>query len=182
MEGLESCGGREAAGFAHLQAIKAESDNLLTVNPPPPRWWVEKMADVLRDERAGICFRDRYGFCSTGSQISWLPAKPDQAVMVAASHFFTGASDPLCGTPYKLFAFTDPITKEETQDHHTKRLWDMWRKRAINRETINTSLSDALTKIEDEGLSSLENEDTRKQSTFAEIMQREIKLLETSSG
>ncbi|EED91194.1 hypothetical protein THAPSDRAFT_262877, partial [Thalassiosira pseudonana CCMP1335] len=63
-----------------------------------------QMAGVLRDEDSGICFRGVSGFCSTGSQISWLPSIVSNDGDNA--HFFSGASDPLCGTPYKLFLFS----------------------------------------------------------------------------
>lgn len=184
MKGLESCGGREAAGCAHLSAIKAESDNMQS--PQPPRWWIEQMANVLRDESSGICFRDRYGFCSTGSQISWLPSMADQGDRCRgkeAFHFFTGASDPLCGTPYKLFLFSDPISNcgkgENTHDHDTRQLWDMWRKRALSRAVMTMPLSEALTTIEEEGLSTLGRDETAcTRSTFEQMVQREMKLLE----
>lgn len=55
----------------------------------------------------------------------------------------------------------------------------------MSRTTVEESLGDALSKIEEEGLSFLEcdgNVDTREQSTFAEMVQREIKLLENCSG
>ena len=188
MEGLESCGGREAAGFAHLKAMKANSDTMQHIQSP--RWWIEQMADILRDEDSGICFRDRYGFCSTGSQISWLPTVPDQGDRCGKvdSHFFTGASDPLAGTPYKLFMFSDPMTnngKEETIcDRDTRRLWDLWRSRALNRATVKAPLRDALSNMEEEGLSLLEsdgNAGSGGQSAFAAMVQMEIELLENCS-
>jgi len=191
VEGLECRGGREASGLRHMQDIKAQSDNM--PSKQTPRWWVERMADVLRDEKSGICFRDRHGFCSTGSQISWLPSilpdRDNRPGRKVASHYFTGASDPLCGTPYKLFVFPDPMQTnnkdEELDDHDTKTLWDLWRKRALSRVTMKASLRDALSKIEEEGLSFLEgdgNADTRKQSTFAGMVQTELELLENISG
>jgi len=144
------------------------------------------MENVLRDESSGICFRDRYGFCSTGSQISWLPSMADQGDRCRgkeASHFFTGASDPLCGTPYKLFLFSDPISNcgkgENTHDHDTRQLWDMWRKRALSRAVMTMPLSEALTTIEEEGLSTLGRDETAcTRSTFEQMVQREMKLLE----
>ena len=54
-------------------------------SPPPLRLWVEQMADVLRDESSGIRFCNRYGFCSTGSQISWLPLIANQMIDVEGS-------------------------------------------------------------------------------------------------
>ena len=186
VDGLESCGGREYSGKRHLQAIKAESDKKPSENPP--RWWVERMANVLRDEDSGICFRCRYGFCSTGSQISWLTALSDQSNGGgdAAFHYFTGASDPLCGTPYKLFRFLDPIPSgsedDNTQhDHGTKTLWDLWRKRAISRAKLDAPMRDALSKMEEESLSDCGPSDPKKQSTFADMVQREIELLEDGS-
>jgi len=171
VDGLESRGDREAAGLGHLKTMKAKS---VTTLPESPRWWVEQMSSVLRDEGAGICFRDRHGFCSTGSQISWLPSMPENGK--DASHFFTGASDPLCGTPYKLFTFSDG--KEESMfDHQTRRLWDLWRKRALNRSTLSAPLRAALSKMEEEGLSFLQV-DSKRPPTFAEMVNEEVKLLE----
>lgn len=183
VEGLEYCGGREAAGLRYMRGMKTESDAMQS--PPSPRWWVEQMANTLRDEVGGICFRDRYGFCSTGSQISWLPT--DGKI---ASHFFTGASDPLCGTPYKMFRWSDPMPEsgeeeEEVHDHGTNELWDLWRKRALSRTSVNKSLGDPLSKMEADGLSLLESAsitDTKKQSTFAEKVQKEIELLQNASS
>jgi len=181
VEGLESCGGREASGFAHLKAMKANSDSMQ--NAPSPRWWVEQMSAILRDEDSGICFRDRYGFCSTGSQISWLPTLPeeDDGRGKAAYHFFTGASDPLCGTPYKLFMFADPFLgnrkEEKIFDHDTGRLWDLWRTRAVNRVALSAQLRDALSKVEKEGFSFLHNNSEGTPSTFTETVKDEVELL-----
>ena len=52
VDGLESCGGREASGLKHLKEIKAEVDNMQS--PPTPRYWVDAMANILRDESSGI--------------------------------------------------------------------------------------------------------------------------------
>ena len=86
--------------------------------------WLRRMATVLRDEQSGICFRDLHGFNSTGSQISWLPAARDVsataapgALVTAATHLFTGASDPAIAR-YKAFRFAsdagtgDAVTKD----------------------------------------------------------------------
>jgi len=159
--------------------MKATADS--TKTPPAPRWWVERMADILRDEDSGICFRDRYGFCSTGSQISWLPAKTGQGDG-RAFHFFTGASDPLCGTPYKLFMFSDPMATvddkqgETPDDQGTGKLWDLWRKRAVSRAKMITPLREELSKMENEELSQLGSD--KRQNTFADMVQREIDLLD----
>ena len=142
------------------------------------------MACILRDEQSGICFRDRHGFCSTGSQISWLPTIDTSSESTeTASHFFSGASDPLCGTPYKLFKFSDPMpSKLRTDDHNTKKLWDMWRKRALSRTKLTSSQRDALSKMEEEVLSSFGKADTTQQlAPFADMVRREIELLENSS-
>lgn len=182
VEGLDSCGGREQSGLEHLKAIKNDSQNMKA--PQRPRWWVERMAGILRDEQSGICFRDRHGFCSTGSQISWLPTIDTSSESTeTASHFFSGASDPLCGTPYKLFKFSDPMpSKLRTDDHNTKKLWDMWRKRALSRTKLTSSQRDALSKMEEEVLSSFGKADTtQKLAPFADMVRREIELLENSS-
>ena len=184
MQGLETCGGREAAGLGFMKRMKTKSDDMQS--PPSPRWWVEQMANTLRDEDGGICFRNRYGFCSTGSQISWLrKSQHEDSNVEVASHFFTGASDPLCGTPYKLFRFSDPMpninNKEEGNDHGTNKLWDLWRTRALSRTTLNKSLGNQLSNMEDDNLALLESissTGTQKQSTFAEMVNREIELLE----
>lgn len=169
VQGLECKGGREASGEAHLKKIKAESGEM-----QPPRWYVEKMASILRDEHSGICFRDLHGFCSTGSQISWLSANDG-----VNSHFFSGASDPLCGTPYKLFLFSDtkPNNNEEQTDHDTKALWDIWRKRALSRARLSSSQSDALSKMEEEAFLFLDEKGKPKRAAFADTVQREIELL-----
>lgn len=143
------------------------------------------MADVLRDESSGIRFCNRYGFCSTGSQISWLPLianQDDRCRGKSASHFFTGASDTLCGTPYKLFKFLDPLSNggegEDTYDHGTRKLWDMWRKRVLSGAAMIVPLSDALAKTEEEGMSSRGCDGTAcSRLTFQQIVQREMKLL-----
>lgn len=179
-QGLESCGGREKAGFEHMKTMEAKSDAIMSAQSP--RWWIEQMSEVLRDESSGICFRDIHGFCSTGSQISWLPTTGK-----VASHFFTGASDPLCGTPYKLFTFSNPMPhssdkEDELNDNGTNRLWDLWRKKALARTTINAPLRDTLLEMEEDGVSQLlectGNIPIKRQSTFAEMVQREIELLE----
>ena len=101
--------------------------------------------------------------------------------------FFTGASDPLCGTPYKLFTFSNPMPhssdkEDELNDNGTNRLWDLWRKKALARTTINAPLRDTLLEMEEDGLSQLlecnGNIPIKRQSTFAEMVQREIELLE----
>ena len=68
------------------------------------------------------------------------------------------AIDTLCGTPYKLFKFSDPLSDcgegEDTYDHGTRKLWDMWRKRVLSGAAMNVPLSDALAKTEEKGMSS----------------------------
>lgn len=173
MKGLDDCGGRELAGREHLDIISKVSDGTQA-----PRWWVEKMADILRDEESSICFRDRFGFCSTGSQISWLPTAQSKYTDIksVASHFFTGASDPLCGTSYKLFTFDDPIVGDG--DHKTGKLWNLWRERVLQRSTLTESVRDAISKIEMEGLSFMEGSFKGRRKTFAELVEEEIELLE----
>lgn len=74
--------------------------------------WCERAAAILRDETSGICFRSTTGFCSTGSQISWLRASlsanapADARSAAQSSHLFTAASDPLVAS-YKRFTFAD---------------------------------------------------------------------------
>merc|ERR1712071_106845 len=99
----------------------------------------------------GICFRDRHGFCSTGSQISWLPTTVGEGNggHAASYHFYTGASDPLL-TPYKLFTFDN---EDGCCDQGTNKLWNLWRSRALSRTTVKASLANELSSIEEEGLS-----------------------------
>lgn len=163
--------GREAAGLKHLESMKRNSKEM---NPPCRSWWVKQMALVLRDEYSGICFRDMYGFCSTGSQISWLPSNLE----ADASHFFTGASDPLCGTPYKHFSFRDPFAQSDEKvlnDHGTGRLWQVWRKIALNNRSISQKQKTELADMENHAMKSLDRGSSEK--SFAECVQREIELM-----
>ena len=172
------------------------------------------MAGALRDEDSGICFRDVFGFCSTGSQISWLPSFSHPKSNfgqggMGPSHFFSGASDPLCGTPYKLFTFTDQVSHaavSESQsftdgdqgienDHNTKKLWDLWRDRAIggavsyaakkSKSVAERTLIDMLSTMEDDSMDVLECDGSNRSKTltsFAEMVKREIELLESCPG
>mmetsp|Transcript_17264 Transcript_17264/g.34948 ORF Transcript_17264/g.34948 Transcript_17264/m.34948 type:complete len:462 (-) Transcript_17264:16-1401(-) len=194
--------GREAAGLAHLQALRDKSNSMLSAESPnlTPRWWVERMCDVLRDDDSGICFRDVLGgFCSTGSQISWLPSIAMGSVPVSESnvnfpvHFFTGAPDPLCGTPYKPFTFSDILqtaSDEENDveyDHNTQFLWDIWRERALDeakkrRDLVSNQEKRALKEMEIAAMSILEpceeNFSPTSSSTFAAFVQEEIDLIQ----
>ena len=157
--GLQSFG-REAAGQRHLKSIKEESDTL--ESPPPFAHRVERMIDVLKDEDSGICFRDIYGFCSTGSQISWIQSPQN------ARHFFTGASDPLIGTPYKLFRFSD--TPCDT-DHGSNTLWDLWRQRTLSKLSLADKVKHDLKVLQDEGFSE------HPSASFADLISREVELI-----
>jgi len=162
---LEACG-REAAGRVHLETIAAKSK----ITSKTVRWYVEQMANILRDEQSGICFRDIHGFCSTGSQISWLSESSEQ------SHFFTAASDPLLAK-YKLFTFADNFSEKD--DHDSNKLWSIWRSLVLKRRmrlTDNTLSS--LSKIEDEALSLLEQKNASNKISFADLIRMEIRLLE----
>ncbi|KAL7472967.1 hypothetical protein ACHAXS_013368 [Conticribra weissflogii] len=197
--------GREAAGLAHMQAMRDKGDAMLSAASPDltPRWWVERMCDVLRDENSGICFRDVLsGFCSTGSQVSWLPSKSAGSVPVyernmnVPVHFFTGASDPLCGTPYKPFTFSDPFqTSSDGEnsvdyDHNTQTLWDLWREKALDGAKersyfLSNAEEIALKDLENLALSILEpfdgNHSRTSSSSFIGFVQREIDLIRGKS-
>lgn len=176
---LKACG-REAAGLAHLVRMEAECKRKQSTTQlaPSAKWWVEQMAGVLRDEDSGICFRGVSGFCSTGSQISWLPSIVSNDGDNA--HFFSGASDPLCGTPYKLFLFSDPCQfSGATHDFGTKKLWNVWRERATKNTSANKSLLNAMRQIEEDSLSYLDLDIIEASfSTFEEMIQHETELLE----
>lgn len=167
---LEACG-REAAGRVHLETIAAKSKSTTPQSLPDARWYVQQMTFILRDVRSGICFRDVSGFCSTGSQISWLPESSD----VDHSHFFTAASDPL-SAKYKRFAFAD--TTSEKSDHGSNELWSIWRSIALQRVPLTDNTLNHLSKIEDDALSHLEQKNVRNKSlSFTEMIRREIELL-----
>ena len=84
-------------------------------------------ARVMRDEDSGICFRELHGFCSTGSMISWLPS----TAAAAASHLFTGASDPIIAG-YKRFTFPPPDAPPSPLPNQSLELWRAWRGVALN--------------------------------------------------
>ena len=159
--GLQSYG-REAAGQCHLQSIKEESI-AMEENPPTFEHWVKRMVDILKDEDSGICFRDVHGFCSTGSQVSWIESPRN------ARHFFTGASDPLGGTPYKLFRFSDSTSDS---DHGSNRLWDLWRRRTLSRLSLADDVKLDLKVLEDDGFSE------HPSLSFADLISREVELIE----
>jgi secernin len=108
------------------------------------------MAGILRDEDSGICFRDLHGFCSTGSQVSWLP------IAGAVRHFFTGASDPLF-TAYKEFAFASAPKEESALG--TRELWATWRDLALRGLAPSAALREAVAGIERSGLERLDQSD-----------------------
>ena len=89
--------------------------------------WCRRAARLLRDEDSGICFRDLHGFNSTGSQISWLPDPDAELPPAAASHLFTGASDPMVAT-YKRFSFGDA---DAAAAGSSLELWREWRRVAL---------------------------------------------------
>eukprot|EP00986_Skeletonema_menzelii_P019660 scaffold28851_cov148-Skeletonema_menzelii.AAC.1 len=172
---LEACG-REASGRVHLQALVAKSKTLQS--PPNARWYVEHMALILRDEDSGICFRDLRGFCSTGSQISWLPKSSD---VHDYSHFFTAASDPLLAT-YKHFTFADTI-RSERDDHGSNELWNIWRSIALRKLSLTDSILDMLSSMEKDALTKLDTvrkntQNQKKSLSFAEAIHEEIDLLQ----
>jgi secernin len=134
--------GRERSGNAFLaQASSLAAAGELGAEDAVS--WLGWMAGVLRDEESGICFRDVDGFCSTGSQISWLPpptppgagaAGAAGAVAVrspaaVASHLFTASSDPVLSA-YKRFAFGSSRSHGPS-DHGSRALWQCHRERAL---------------------------------------------------
>ena len=122
-----SLGGRERAGREHLAGIAAAAASG-ELSAADAASWLSRLATVLRDEDAGICFRGLHDFCSTGSQITWLPREGGRA-----SHLFTAASDPL-ETAYKRFDF-GAAAPEATSELHAPNesllLWRLWRRVAL---------------------------------------------------
>lgn len=168
---LEACG-REASGRAHLETLAAKCKTVKS--PPNARWFVEQMALILRDEGSGICFRDTRGFCTTGSQISWLESSD-----VDNSHFFTAASDPMLAI-YKRFSFAERSTKD---DHGSNELWNIWRRIALQRLPLTGNTRDILSKIESDALSQLDIKPKKignKSLSFTEAIRYEIELLESN--
>ena len=93
------------------------------------------MAATLRDETSGICFRELHGFCSTGSQISWLDTcgGASRTGGGGGHHFFTGASDPSL-VAYKHFSFPEsspPENSMQATQYGTVGLWAAWRELAL---------------------------------------------------
>lgn len=171
---LEACG-REASGRAHLETLAAKSKTFQS--PPNARWYVEQMALILRDEGSGICFRDTRGFCSTGSQISWIPGSSD----VDHSHFFTAASDPVLAK-YKRFSFADSVCSTK-DDHGSNELWNIWRSIALQRLPLTVNTRDILSTIENDALSQLDLEQkntSNKSLSFTEAIRKEIEALESN--
>ena len=113
--------GREAAGASFLADVQRDFRNGQLAGGDVAGW-VGRAATVLRDEQSGICFRSLHGFCSTGSQISWLPTGVDSV----ASHLFTAASDPIVAT-YKRFTFPSATAG----DFGSLELWREWRQVAL---------------------------------------------------
>ena len=139
--------GREAAARDFLTQMAADASAGGSLDPTDASAWCQRVAAILRDEASGICFRSTHGFCSTGSQISWLPpqaaaeaAQTAQAVAdcKAASHLFTCASDPLVSA-YKRFTFPQAhgpssapaISEGGASNFASLDLWREWRQVAL---------------------------------------------------
>lgn len=140
--------GRERAGAQHTAAVleRARSGAL---GADDARGWLGWQASVLRDEDSGICFRDAHGFCSTGSQLSWL--RPGEC-----SHLFTAASDPL-STCYKRFGFgEDARPGAGPSDFGSAELWRLWRGVALKGGLARAARSAAAAEGVREGLRALE--------------------------
>lgn len=173
--------GREQAGQEHLSALSqaVEAGNL---QPDDAAAWAKGMAKVLRDEESGICFRDTYGFNSTGSQISWLPAGTKQA-----THLFTCASDPMIAA-YKRFVFPLAGATEVHEQESVNRslnLWRLWRqvatsggldKVAVNKEAAQ-GVYDEMRAMEEEAFRALAQGTPGSPATLTESVERELALL-----
>ena len=143
---------REAGGAKHLEALQiqqaamqkaaADTDDenaAAAAAAAAAAWWLRGMANVLRDEECGICFRELDEVCSTGSMLAWIP--PNEA---EARYFFTAASDPSVAT-YKEFTFGEVVATvtavaaaeaEEAKEDEQKiqaslQLWHRWRSIAL---------------------------------------------------
>ena len=161
VRGLEVAG-REAAAAAHLAAMAADgASGRLPVEDAPA--WCARAAALLRDDASGICFRSTHGFCSTGSQVSWLPPPPAGRAPTPpagraptpplASHLFTAASDPLGGTAYKRFTFADaPLdaaasASADAASNGSLALWRRWRLLALHGGLERTGGASALEQV-----------------------------------
>ena len=182
--------GRERAGHEHLLAMAADA-HAGTLDAADCAAWVRRMMAVLRDETSGICFRDVHGFCSTGSQISWLPShrhapadgSADAAASAAptAAHLYTAASDPKV-VPYKRFVF-DSDGAAEPQPNRSLELWRRWRGVALKggladwkgRTAEETSREDG-TKMECEAVQACASASSDALD-FAAQVERELEML-----
>ena len=138
--------GREASGAAFLAAAAADAA-AGRLEREDGAAWCERAAEILRDEESGICFRSLHGFCSTGSQISWIPPAQQQQQPSASSsganaavstpmatHMFTAASDPKVAA-YKRFTFAEVSGSRDAAGDNlgTLELWREWRRTALER-------------------------------------------------
>jgi secernin len=120
-------GERELAGKRMLESLKAACA-AGELSPDDASAWCGHAAAILRDEDSGICFRGLHSFCSTGSQVSWLPSSSGVS---APSHLFTASSDPLCAA-YKRFSFGDAdVPADPPATNPSLELWRAWRRVAL---------------------------------------------------
>ena len=186
--------GREKAGAQHVADASSKfADGSLSPNDGAGilRW----MANVLRDEDSGICFRDTHGFMSTGSQCSWLPLATSDAGTDGgkglASHLFTAASDPVVAC-YKRFDFSQmaptqsPAARVST-DSRSLELWQRWRTIDLQGGISRCASSAAAAKKLEEGMRALEEDglqgvapDGRAQKSFASAIEQELELLQAA--
>lgn len=132
--------GRERAGASHLARMQRDAASG-ALRPDDAQAWLGAMMGVLRDDCSGICFRDVHGFCSTGSQVSWISNAPHGG----SQHLFTGASDPVY-TSYKHFTFATAPKGATT--HGTRELWDAWRHMALQGISPDSELRVEVARIE----------------------------------
>jgi len=172
--------GRERAGSAHLSRLAWDSANggLPALDHQA---WVRAMTGVLRDERSGICLRDPVAsFCSTGSQISWLPPHGTDATTGGAHHFFSGASDPV-RTAYKRFSFGPSASRDET-DHGTRDLWAAWRELALKQLVPSDKLAATVAGIEEAALASMGQQERGSSGvSFASAVALELKAVRANT-
>lgn len=185
---------REGAVAAHLEAISKDAQSGVLNDDAVA--WCKRAAKILRDEESGVCFRDVHGFCSTGSQISWIPKNnssttSSSAKKSIASHLFTAASDPLGGTCYKRFTFADVMLNNNNNNNHNNNnnsleLWRKWRQLSLSGglESLKSPKSSTIAKkLIDEEKQAMhavasENAPDDKTKTFSAAIQREMSLWE----
>jgi secernin len=176
---------RETAGAAHLReaAAQAASGSLRADDIPG---WIGMMMNILRDEASGICFRDTDGFCTTGSQISWLPPREGaRGVMPVVTHLFTAASDPLVAC-YKRVAFSEDAAAA-VSDYGSLALWNKWRALALRgglekcglTEEAQERVTTALHAIEARAVTDAANAHTGVPERFAEAIAQELAVLDS---